>query len=450
MQPAELADARLVAIYGYGREGRSLLRHVRRLASSAEVVVVQDGPAGEDLVAASADEGFEVVTGEDVTEVLTKRRFDVVLRSPGVTIHHGPLAAALAAGRRVTTGLNLWFAEHRPDNVIAITGTKGKSTTTTVVAHLLRRAGRDVLLGGNIGVPVLDLDRSPDTADHVVLELSSYQLADLDAELGVGVLLNLHPEHVDWHGDHDQYADDKCRIIELSRVLVSNGDDREVAARAAGHPEPRWFSVAEREVRTGAVTIPREELAAALSRSPLTGLHQQWNVAAALTAVAEVGVSPIDALPWLEDVVPLPHRLELVADDGRRWVDDSISTIPEAAVAALRAFPDVPVTLLAGGYDRQQDHAVLVDAIRVHGHVTVVTMPDTGERLAADLRVGAPEVVVHEVADLEAAVACAAGVTPHRGVVLLSPAAPSYGHFRSFEERGDRFAELAGAVEGLA
>lgn len=446
MQSAELADARLVAIYGFGREGRSLLRHVRRVAPSAEVVVVQDGPADADLRAAAESEGFTLVTGDDVTGVLTTRPFDVVLRSPGVSIHHGPLAAARDAGRRVTTGLNLWFAEHRPDNVIAITGTKGKSTTTTVVAHLLRRAGRDVLLGGNIGVPVLDLDRIPATADHVVLELSSYQLADLDAELGVGVLLNLHPEHVDWHGDHDQYANDKCRIIELSRVLVSNGDDREVAARSAGHPEPRWFSVAEREVRAGAITIPRDELAAALARSPLTGLHQQWNVAAALTAVAEVGVSPADALAWIEDVVPLPHRLQIVADDGRRWVDDSISTIPEAAVAALRAFPDVPVTLLAGGYDRQQDHAVLVDAIRVHGDVTVVAMPDTGARLAGDLQSGAPEVEVHEVADLEAAVELAAAFTPQGGIVLLSPAAPSYGHFRSFEERGDRFAELAADV----
>lgn len=443
MRPAELAEARLVAIYGYGREGQSLLRHVRRIAPSAEVVVVQDVPAGEDLRVAADSDGFEVVTGDAVAPVLTSRPFDVVLRSPGVSVHHGPLAAALDAGRRVTTGLNLWFAEHRPDNVIAITGTKGKSTTSTVVAHLLRRAGRDVLLGGNIGVPVLDLDRSPESTDHVVLELSSYQLADLDAELAVGVLLNLHPEHVDWHGTHDQYADDKCRIIDLSRVLVPNGDDREVAARSAGHPEPRWFSVAEREVRAGAVTIPRGELTAALARSPLTGLHQQWNVAAALTAVAEVGVAAADALAWLEDVVPLPHRLQVVADDGRRWVDDSISTIPEAAVAALRAFPDVPVTLLAGGYDRQQDHAVLVDAIRVHGGVVVVVMPDTGQRLAGDLRARAPQVVVDEVPTLEAAVERAAAVTPQGGVVLLSPAAPSYGHFRSFEERGDRFAELA-------
>jgi UDP-N-acetylmuramoylalanine--D-glutamate ligase len=344
----------------------------------------------------------------------------------------------------VTTGLNLWFAAHRPDNVIAITGTKGKSTTATVVAHLLRRAGHDVLLAGNIGVPVLDLDRSPDDVDEIVLELSSYQLADLDAELAVGVLLNLHPEHVDWHGTHDQYADDKCRIIDLSRVLVSNGDDREVAARSAGHPEPRWFSVAEREVRAGALTIPRDELHAALARSPLTGLHQQWNVAAALTAVAEVGVSPTDALGWLDDVVALPHRLQVVADDGRRWVDDSISTIPEAAVAALRAFPDEPVTLLAGGYDRQQDHAVLVAAASRHGDVRVITMPDTGLRLAGDLRAGAPDVEVHEVGDLAAAVRLAADITPVGGVVLLSPAAPSYGHFTSFEDRGDQFAALAG------
>jgi len=450
VRPADLASARSVAVYGYGREGRSLVRHVRRHAPGADLVLVQDGPADDELTEAAEDGGFEVVTGDGVAEVLTARPFDVILRSPGVSIHHGPLRAAIEAGRDVTTGLNLWFAEHRPDNVIAITGTKGKSTTTTVIAHLLRRAGRDVLLAGNIGLPVLDLDRRPESADHVVLELSSYQLADLDAELALGVLLNLHPEHVDWHGDHDQYADDKCRIIELSRVLVVNGDDRELAARAAGHPDPRWFSVAEREVRAGSVALARDDLHDALDRSELTGLHQQWNVAAALATVAEVGVPADDALDFLADVVPLPHRLQVVADDGRRWVDDSISTIPEAAVAALRAFPDDPVTLLAGGYDRQQDHAVLVAAARAHGRVRVITMPDTGVRFADDLRTSAPDVEVHEAADLEAAVARAAAITARGGVILLSPAAPSYGNFRSFEERGDRFAELASTAEAPA
>jgi UDP-N-acetylmuramoyl-L-alanine---L-glutamate ligase len=440
--PSELASARLVAVYGYGREGRSFVRYVQEV-SDADVLVLLDGAADDATRAAAAEHGFDLAVGhEAVAQVLATLPVDVVLRSPGVSIHHGPLAEARARGVAVTTSLNLWFAAHRPDNVIAVTATKGKSTTTSLIAHLLTAAGQDVITAGNIGVPVLDLTRTPEQCDHVVLELSSYQLADLDGRVAVGAWLNLHREHLDWHGDEATYAADKGRIVDVAAVLVANAADPAVAGRVAGHPDLRWYDVRPDPVQLGDVTLAVGDLRAALAPSRLVGEHQVSNLAAALTVAATVGVPPADVLDAVADFTPLRHRLELVHDDGRRWVDDSIATIPEAAVAALAAFPDVPVTLLAGGFDRGQDHAPLVAALAARPDVTVVTLPDTGARLAADLVAGAPEVPVTQAADLAEAVAVADRATPAGGVVLLSPAAPSYGRFVSFEERGDVFAEL--------
>ena len=440
-----LRSARRVAVYGLGREGRAIVRFVRAVAPTAEVEVFQDDRLDRAATRCADELGVAVVAGEDaVVARLRSGAVDVVVRSPGVPLRGVGLTTAREHGVHVTSGTNLWFEAQAPDNVIAITGTKGKSTTSALLAHVLRASGRDVALLGNIGVPLLDHDRPAASHDVVVVELSSYQLADLHEPLAVGVWLNLHHEHIDWHGSHAAYAADKGRIAACSRRLVANADDDAVADACAGHADVMWVHAASDPVRLGQHTVPRSRLERALDASPLVGDHHVANLAMALGAAATIGVAPDELLDHVAGFTPLPHRLQLVHDDGRRWVDDSISTIPEAAVAALRAFPRSPVTLLAGGYDRAQDHQPLVDEIVARGDVTVVTMPDTGDRLAADLdRRGVASEAATDLAD---AVAIAAGCTPAGGVVLLSPAAPSYSHFRSFEQRGDRFAALAREV----
>ena len=437
-----LRVARRAAVYGLGREGRAIVRYLAELRPDLDVVVLLDGPADDATRLAADDLAVELVTGQDaVVALLSDGSVDVVVRSPGVPLRGPGLTAAAEHGVHVASGTNLWFEREAPDNVVAITGTKGKSTTSSLLAHLLRGTGRDVALLGNIGTPLLDHPQPARDHDVVVVELSSYQLADLHEPLPVGVWLNLHHEHLDWHGSHAAYARDKGRIATLARTLVANAEDDEVAAAVADLPDLRWVRAAQDPVVLGDARLPRQALVDALDASSLVGHHHVSNLAAALTAGAAMGADPSELLAALPGFTPLPHRLQLVHDDGRRWVDDSISTIPEAAVAALRAFPGVPVTLLAGGYDREQDHAPLVEEVAGRDDVVVVTMPDTGDRLAADLRDRG--LAPRPVEDLAAAVALAAEVTPAGGVVLLSPAAPSYGRFTSFEERGDRFAEMA-------
>lgn len=444
---AALRSARHVAVYGLGREGRALVRHVRDVAPDATVEVLLD-EVPDDATRADADDlGVAIVGGRDaVVARLSEDVVDVVVRSPGVPLRGDGLTAAADHGVRISSGTNLWFEREAPDNVVAITGTKGKSTTSSLLAHLLRASGRDVALLGNIGTPLLDHPTPAVAHDVVVVELSSYQLADLHEPVAVGVWLNLHREHVDWHGSHAAYRADKGRIAALSRTLVANAADGEVAADCRDHPDVRWVDASADPVRMGGASLPRGALVDALDASPLVGHHHVANLAHALAAGAAVGADPASLLPHVAGFAPLPHRLQLVHDDGRRWVDDSICTIPEAAVAALRAFPGVPVTLLAGGHDRDQDHAPLVDEVVGRDDVTVVTMATTGPRLADELE--ARGVTPRRVDDLAGAVAIADEATPDGGVVLLSPAAPSYDHFTSFEERGDRFAALARSHRG--
>ncbi len=443
MRPSDLEACRLVAVYGHGRAGRALVRHVRAVAPDAAVLVLLDGDADDDTAREATTVGFDLAVGPAAAEALRTQPIDVVLRSPGVSPYREPLALARERGIPVTTATNVWFGLHRPDNVVAITATKGKSTTTALTTHLLQAAGRTAVMAGNIGLPLLDLPRPPHDVDHVVVELSSYQLADFDGHVAVGALLNLMRDHVDWHGSDARYHADKARLLDHADVVVANAADTGVVAAVADHTDPRWFDVRQDPAVVGRRRIPVADLHAALSRSRLVGGHHVANLAAALAIVEAVEVDPTSVLDAVADFAPLPHRLEVVHDDGRLWIDDSISTIPETAVAALRAFPDRPITLLAGGHDRTQDHTPLVAEIARRAEVHVVTMPDTGTRLGDDLAQAGLEERTLVAGDLADAVRIADRDTPPGGVVLLSPAAPSFGAFTSYEERGDRFATLA-------
>nr|WP_274387776.1 UDP-N-acetylmuramoyl-L-alanine--D-glutamate ligase [Salsipaludibacter albus] len=443
-----MRGAGTVAVHGLGREGRSLVTDLATSNPGAEILVLDDAAPSDDDRQFLADAGATSVVGPDQgVEVVGDA--DVLVRSPGVPPSHAVQVAARAADVPVTTVLNVFFARHRPTNVVAITGTKGKSTTTTLLGHLLGEAGRTVRVAGNVGTSVLDLDVAPSALDHLVLELSSYQLADLRGRPSLGLWLNLHRDHHGWHGGGEAYAADKGRIVALSDRLIVNGADDRVLARSRDHRDRAQFDASGDPIVAGRLGVSRAVLRTALESSRLVGTHNLANLAAVVAVGADLGVDPAALLGGLASFRPLPHRLELVHDDGRRWVDDSIATIPEATVAALDAFPDTPVTLLAGGFDRDQDHAPLLAVLATRaggpGPVVVVALPDTGHRLAIDLAGAHPDVAVRPVPDLAAAVAEADRVTPRGGVVLLSPAAASFNQFRSFEDRGHQFATLARA-----
>jgi UDP-N-acetylmuramoylalanine--D-glutamate ligase len=385
-------------LWGLGRETSALQTQLEQRLSGASIVAVIDDMTPVDEARAALTEA------------------DVLVRSPGVSIYKPLIQQAIAAGTAVTTATGLWLAQRGGEHVIGITGTKGKSTTATVIAHLLGQV-MAVELAGNIGRPVIDLlDTPPDT--WVVCELSSYQIADLTVGPEVAVLTNLSREHTDWHGGEERYRADKLRLFGLPGVRV-----------AVKPPEGGWPIMFEPE------------------QIPLRGAHNLRNVTAAIAAITAAGL-PLPPLPQaLEGLAALPHRLQTVHTDARgvEWVDDSISTTPESTIAALEAFAERPLVLLAGGSDRDQDYARLGKVLALRsGETHLIHLPDTGARIAAAAAAHgfAPD-RMSTAGDMREATRLAGSLVAGGGVVLLSPAAPSFNSYGNFEERGDDFAALA-------
>jgi UDP-N-acetylmuramoylalanine--D-glutamate ligase len=284
-----------------------------------------------------------------------------------------------------------------------------------------------------------------------VLELSSFQAADLERGPSIGVLLNVHPEHLDWHGTPERYMADKANMFlrRTDTVAVLNHADARVAALAQKLVDIRWFGD-ERSLHADERGGIRRgsELLYEPGTLRLRGVHNALNACAALTAVEELGLDAASLGDALRSFEPLPHRLEPVGTyGGLTFVNDSISTTPAAAMAALRALADAPIALIAGGYERGQDYTELAAAIVDSTVELVVGLPDTGKRIVAEVEAlggGAPATALG--ADVGEAVTLAARGLPGGGTVLLSPAAPSYVQFRNFEERGQAFARAAERV----
>jgi UDP-N-acetylmuramoyl-L-alanine---L-glutamate ligase len=429
-------EGRRVGVWGLGREGRAIARAVADHLPGTPLVLVDEGAAPADR---------EV--GRDPSAL---GGCEVVVRSPGISRYRPEVARLTEAGITVTTGTNLWFAEHAGARAIAVTGSKGKSTTSALIAHLAAVRGLRVQLAGNIGVPLADLILAdPRGVDLWVLELSSFQTSDLDASPPVGVLLNLYREHTDWHGTRDRYWRDKLNLFahRPDMISVPNAADAHVRERAAALPHPRWFlspegfDVGPEGIRRGdSPFAPRAAVG-------LAGDHNLANACAALTALEAAGVEPEGLQDALAAFRPLAHRMEPLGErDGVLFVDDSIATIPEATVAAARALAPRPVVLLVGGHDRRQDYGPLAAHVATDaGVVAVVGLPGNGprilERIAAEPPVPArPAVAVQQADDLDDAVARALRLVPAGGVVLLSPGAPTGDDFRDFQVRGDAFA----------
>jgi UDP-N-acetylmuramoyl-L-alanine---L-glutamate ligase len=449
MRIADLRDRR-VAVWGFGREGRAALHALRQCCGDQHFTLFCS--AAEVDAARAFDPRLDVVAGEPDAAMLGQ--FDVVVKSPGISAYTPALLAAAGQGTRFTSGTALWFGENLDARVIAVTGTKGKSTTSALIAHLARALGVRTALAGNIGLPLLEL--LGQRAELWVIELSSFQTGEA-GQVELGVITSLYEEHLDWHGSREQYVADKLKLANVSRGLLVNALQPALLERTQGHSHrlvfglPDGWHVAEGFICRGSQQVfPIAQLTA-------PGLHNALNACAALAALEAIGMDALAAAPALARFRPLPHRLQPLGErDGWHWVNDSISTTPLATLAALESLHGRAVTVLVGGHDRGLDWAPFVDAMRSAPAHAIVCMGSNGGRIESALRaaeVGCP--IVH-VSDLASAVAEARSRTPRDGVILLSPGAPSFDQFKDYAERGRRFAALAGfdaasitGIEGL-
>jgi len=449
MRLADLADRR-VAVWGYGREGRAALAALHAFAPSLRPTLFCN--AAEAAEAATDARVRVVVQAPDAAALSA---FDVVIKSPGIGAYRPEILEARHNGTQFTSGTALWFAEHPEAHVIAVTGTKGKSTVTALVAHLLRALGRRVALAGNIGMPLLELVDPPQPPDWWAIELSSFQTREAPS-VAVGVINNLHEEHLDWHGSRERYVEDKLALAAAARQLLVSAQQPELLARTATHPRRRLFGaidgwhVADGAIHRGPLRVFE------LERSPLPGAHNASNLCAALAALEAAGKDAIAAAPAIASFRPLPHRLQPLGHAaGLDWIDDSIATTPAATLEALVTLAGREVCVLVGGHDRGLDWHAFAEAVSRHPPCAIVAMGANGARIANVLRESGGAYRLAQASTLADAVARAREATPPGGVVLLSPGAPSFDQFRDYVERGRVFARLAGfdpqaiGMEGL-
>ncbi len=451
MRLSDLAGRR-IAVWGAGSEGLSALAAIRRALPETPVTLLDEAELSADARERLARvPAVTLIAGPEAAAALGG--FEVVVKSPGVSLYRPEIEAARRRGTVFTSATQIWFDEGPPGEVVCVTGTKGKSTTAALAAHLLAAAGRRVELGGNLGRPLLDLLEVSPAPELWVVEVSSYQASDLVASPRLAVLLNLFPEHLDWHGDARRYYLDKLNLFRRlgsGRAIVNAADPvtREFLDR---FDEPILFNDPRGLHAAGGWLRDGERRLVAFEALALRGRHNRENACAALAAVRALGIDPGSVAGALAGFEGLPHRLRVLGErDGVVWVDDSISTVPQSALAAIEAFSDRPLTILVGGHDRGLDYTPLVERLAAPPVHAAITMGASGPRIAAALRErlessdrpARPR--VREAADLAEAVAMARETTPAGGAVLLSPAAASYGSFRDFRERGRAFAAAAG------
>jgi UDP-N-acetylmuramoylalanine--D-glutamate ligase len=435
MRPAiswsELRSAS-VGLWGMGVEGHANLRKLQALGVRPTALVDdRPGPAGTaPEVLATAAGGAEALA-----------RCEVVVKSPGISRYRPEVAALEAAGVAVAGGLGLWLGEADRSRVVCVTGTKGKSTTVSVAGHLIRGLGFRCVIGGNIGRPPWDPEVAQD-ADFWVIETSSYQSTDVATSPPVVAVTSLHPDHLDWHGGVEAYYADKLSLCTQpgAELTIANGDDEVVRShRSELGPRVEWITLA--------APVP-----AWAERLGLLGDHNRRNALIAAACAEALGVPGSGDPDALAEVAAgfdaLPSRLRPIGTvDGVTFVDDSLSTNVLPTVAALEVFAAERVALLVGGYDRHIDYAPLAEHLAARTQPTLVlALPDTGARVAAALAAalavapaGAP-LEVHLFDELAPAVAAGWAWARPDGVVLLSPAAASFGRYRDYTERAAAFA----------
>jgi UDP-N-acetylmuramoylalanine--D-glutamate ligase len=454
-------------VAGLGREGWSTFQFLRHHLPTTQIFLTDDRPLDEIDQKWSkhiaTDQNTLYVTKDDQEKW---PKTGLLIRTPGLAATH-PLVAQ--SQYPITSNTQLFFDLLKTEKktlslpesftTIGITGTKGKSTTTAIIAHLLKTAGLPTKLGGNIGVPPLDLLQGTPTTDptahhYYVLELSAHQLADLQVSPQIAVIQNIVPEHLDYYRDFNEYLTAKSQITRwqsASDTVIYNPDfatARKLALLSPGH------KVAFRVETYDNWLLYQDEPIIKLNDIPLVGEHNWQNVLPAIVIGKMLSISTAHVVKAITTFQALEHRLELVADlEGVRYYNDSLSTVPDASIAAIRAFEGQPVILLAGGYERHQDFTELAALVVEHPARAVLLFPTTGSRLKDAIETYAsqhphstlPE--LQSVKSMAEAVKLAATLAQPGDVVLMSPASPSFGEFTDYRDRGEQF---RAAVDHLA
>ncbi len=420
-----------VCILGYGREGRAMAEALEKHAKGCKITIADKNSELRIM-------NYELRNGEKYLDTLDE--FDVIIKSPGIPPKELPPPSPKGYGRAGTNHYSLTTATQifldsiasSGSTVIGVTGSKGKSTTASLIHHILISSAKKSFLVGNIGEPAISHIADAGLNTFFVHEMSSYQLMNLTSSPQIAVITSFFPEHLDYHGSLEKYLEAKKHITRFQskeNVVFFNADSegaKEIAEESKGKKIP--FNTKDSPVT--------------LKEIQLKGEHNLGNIAAAFKVAMHLGIDRKNAIEAIKTFKNLPHRLEsLGRQHGIEWVNDSISTTPQSAIAALDALGDRVGTLILGGQDRGYDFMPLIERLKTSSVKTVILMPDSGATIRTKLEEEDAKLELIDAKTMEEAVAAAKKNTKGSAspIVLLSPAAPSYGHFKNFEDRGEQF-----------
>lgn len=448
-------QGKTVAVIGIGVSNRPLIELLAARGVSVTARDRQQRQALGDYAARLEEMGCRLCLGEGYLDGLDE---DVIFRTPGMRPDVPELAAAVARGSMLTSEMEVFF-EVCPCPILAVTGSDGKTTTTTIIAELLRSAGKTVHLGGNIGHPLLAETGTIRPEDVAVLELSSFQLMTMKRSPHIAVITNLSPNHLDVHKDFAEYIDAKENIFThqcAQDVAVFNADNSLTARQAErAQGRARLFS-RKNEVEDGVFLrdgkiIARhdgqERVVMAREDIRLPGEHNVENYLAAIAAVDGM-VSDEQIAAFARSFGGVEHRIELIRTlDGVRWYNDSIASSPSRTIAGLRAFPE-KVILIAGGKDKGISYAELGPVVNDHVKLLLLCGATAGViRQSVEQAENYQGLEIIDVEDYHQAADIARERAAEGDVVILSPASTSFDRFKNFMERGKAFKEVVNALQ---
>src|SRR5580698_83448 len=444
-----------VLVVGLGKSGLSAAMFLRGQGARVTVSDTRSAVALAKEIPALLEAGIMVESGGH--GLLTFRRQDLIVVSPGVPMDTPEVKQVVGFGMPVIGELEL-ASRYLQGRVVAITGSNGKTTTTTLVGKIFGDAGSPTLVGGNIGLPVIDLVAQSTIETTSVLEVSSFQLETVEEfHPWIAVILNITPDHLDRHGSFEAYAAAKTRITENQNsddFLILNAEDEPTKLVAAKtKAQIYWFSP-RRQVKQGAFVHGESILFRAkeggdvepimpVAEIPLAGAHNVENVLAAVCAARLAGVEAHVIREAVAAFHAVEHRLEFVRElNGVRWFNDSKATNVDATAKAVESFPG-GIWLILGGKDKDSDYTTLSPLLRARVRA-VITIGSAAEKIESQL---AGVVKIERTGTMERAVAWARNEAKAGDVVLLAPACASFDQFVNYEHRGRVFKQLVGALE---
>lgn len=423
-----------ILILGYGKEGKSSYQFIRKHFPDMIVGIYDKNEIKDSLT------NVTIHCGSSYLDILAD--YDLILKSPGIVFN----CKNNKELKKLTSQTDL-FLEFYRDHTIGITGTKGKSTTSSLIYHVLKSTDRDALLVGNIGIPVFDMLEKMKEDTYIVYELSSHQLEYINYSPHIALHLNIYQEHLDHYGTFEKYATAKENIYKYQQkgdLFIYNKD----------------FIDADRKFKADTITITNssQDADAVVKESRicyqgrvieineddllLKGQHNVYNISAAYCIAKYLGISNKDFYEAVKTFKPLPHRMEYVGEvSGVKYFNDSISTCCETTIQAVNSIRNID-TVILGGMDRGIEYKPLVDFLLNSKVRNLILMADTGLRIQN--LISTNEKTDHDknvflVSNMEEAVVVAKKETLQGKTCLFSPAAASYGFFKNFEERGDLF-----------